>query len=183
MDNFSSRPADCHRSVANMQIRLATVEDAKLICDFVTRITQQHIAPTLSEAGLKHLIAGMSTLNQLERIRNGYRFFIAYDRNEILGVAGVKLPSHLYYLFVHPERQRQGIGRELWSCARESICETLKERAITVNSSLNAIGAYKRLGFSIDGPVQESHGVRFQPMRMEFTTEPSDATERRSRAF
>ena len=160
-----------------MQIRQATVNDAEIICDFVTQITQQQISPTLSEAGLKHLIDGMSTANQLERIRSGYRFYIAYDCNEMLGVAGVKLPSHLYYLFVQPQHQRRGIGRRLWDCARELMCETLKERTITVNSSLNAVAAYERLGFSIDGPVQTSHGVRFQPMRTQCATEPCVATK------
>jgi len=160
-----------------MQIRVATVEDAQCVSDFVTHIAQQQISPTLSEGGLKHLIAEMSATNQVQRLQEGYRFFIAYDRDEILGVACVRLPCHLYYLFVRPDQQRKGIGRTLWYCARDSICEINPNPVITVNSSLNAVAAYQRLGFSIDGPPQESHGVRFQPMRMENATEPSDGPE------
>lgn len=166
-----------------MQIRLATVEDAKVICEFVTPIAHQQIGPTLSEAGLEHLIAGMSPENQAERLRNGFRFFIGYELDGIVGVAAVKPPSHLYYLFVRPDRQRQGIGRQLWYYAIESICETHGDHVITVNSSLNAVAAYKRLGFSVNGPMQESNCVRFQPMRMEDATEPSDRPESPIRPF
>lgn len=168
-ESFGGRPVT---AVAHMQIRVATVEDAQCVSDFVTRIAQEQIAPTLSAEGLKHLIAGMSVANQVQRFREGYRFFIAFDHDEILGIVCVRLPFHLYYLFVRPDQQRKGIGRQLWSHARDSVCEINQNPTITVNSSLNAVAAYERLGFCIDGPIQESHGVRFQPMRVEYATEP-----------
>jgi len=37
---------------------------------------------------------------------------------------------------------------------------------VTVNSSPNAIGAYKKLGFNAVGPEQIEHGIRFIPMRL-----------------
>ena len=177
MDNPSSPPGYGGRSVAQMQIRVATVEDAQSVSDFVTHIAQEQIALTLSEEGLKHLIAGMSVANQVQRLREGYRFFIAFDRDQILGIACVRLPFHLYYLFVRPDQQRKGIGRQLWSHARDSICEINQNPVITVNSSLNAVAVYERLGFRIEGPMRESHGVRFQPMRFDHATEPSDGPE------
>jgi GNAT superfamily N-acetyltransferase len=107
----------------------------------------------------------MSTENQAERIRDGFQFFIAKEDEMIVGLIAIRLPCHLYYLFVRPDRQRQGIGRQLWNWARERIKETSQRDEFTVNSSLNAIAAYERLGFFSSGPIDESNGVRYQPMR------------------
>lgn len=158
-----------------MQIRSATIDDARAISDLVTAVARTHVAPTLSEDGLSHLLTGMTPENQAERLRDGYQFFVAEDTGSIIGVVAIRPPTHLYYLFVHPDRQRNGIGRQLWKLALDWAIETSSLDTFTLNSSLNAIGAYERLGFSIAGPMQERHGVRYQPMQLKMVTEPSDA--------
>jgi GNAT superfamily N-acetyltransferase len=152
-----------------MLIQPAAIKDASRISNFVTCIAVKQIGPTLSDAGIKHLLAEMSTENQAERIRLGFQFFIASDDSVMVGVVAIRLPSHLYYLFVDPDRQRQGIGRQLWTWARDWARDSFKQDTFTVNSSLNAVEAYERFGFVTTGPIEEMHGVRYQPMR--FATE------------
>lgn len=148
-----------------MLIRSATVEDAQAISALVTASAREHIASSLSEGGLSHLLSEMTTENQAKRIQNGYQFFVALESDTIVGTAAIRPPSHLYYLFVDTRHQRRGIGRHLWNHARDWIASSRNDESITVNSSLNAIKVYERLGFVIAGLPEENHGVRYQPMR------------------
>lgn len=154
-----------------MLIRAATIADAPRISAFVSAIAREQIGPTLSAAGVEYLLAGMNAEHQEERLRSGFEFHVAEDQDAMLGIVAFRLPAHLYYLFVHPDHQRIGIGRQLWQRALERIRGTSHEGTITVNSSLNAIAFYERLGFCLDGPVAELHEVRYQPMRLTIATD------------
>jgi GNAT superfamily N-acetyltransferase len=145
-------------------IRSATVEDAPAISALVTASVREHIAPSLSDDGLSHLLSEMTTENQSKRIRSGYQFFVALESDTLIGTAAIRPPSHLYYLFVDTQHQRRGIGRQLWNHARDWITCSDDHGPITVNSSLNAIAVYESFGFAILGPPEENHGVRYQPM-------------------
>jgi GNAT superfamily N-acetyltransferase len=147
-----------------MLIRSATVEDAPAISALVIASAREHIASSLSDAGLSRLLSEMTTENQAKRIRNGYQFFVALESGKLVGAAAIRLPSHLQLLFVDTQHQRRGIGRQLWNHARGWIASSTSHGPITVNSSLNAIAAYERFGFAIAGPPEENHGVRYQPM-------------------
>ena len=148
-----------------MLIRSATVDDAPAISALVSASVREHVATSLSAGGLSYLLSEMTAENQAKRIRNGYQFFVALESGTLVGTAAIRLPSHLYYFFVDTQHQRRGIGRELWNHARDWIASSNNHGSITVNSSLNAITVYERLGFVIAGPPEENHGVRYQPMR------------------
>ena len=147
-----------------MLIRSAITEDAPRISELVTSIAQEHIAATLSDAGLRHLLSGMSVEATRDRLSQGYKFFVANEGEEMIAIAAIRLPSHLYYLFVRTAYQRMGIGHKLWQHARNWSVENFPAPQITVNSSLNAVAAYQRMGFRISGSIQELQGVRYQPM-------------------
>jgi GNAT superfamily N-acetyltransferase len=107
----------------------------------------------------------MTTEHQAGRIRNGYQFFVALESDTLVGTVSIRPPAHLYYLFVDTQHQQRGIGRQLWNHARAWIASSPYHGTITVNSSLNAITVYERLGFAIAEPPEENHGTRYQPMR------------------
>src|SRR5258708_23622098 len=92
-------------------IRSATVEDAPAISALVTACAREYIASSLSDGGLSHLLSEMTTENQVKRIRNGYQFFVALESDTLIGTAAIRLPAHLYCLFVNTQHQRRGIGR------------------------------------------------------------------------
>jgi hypothetical protein len=77
-------------------IRSATVEDAPAISALVTASAREHIASSLSDAGLSHLLSEMTTENQANRIRNGYQYFVALESDRLVGTAAIRPPSHLY---------------------------------------------------------------------------------------
>src|SRR5437763_2655218 len=68
-----------------MLIRSATVEDAPAISALVTASAREHIASSLSDGGLSHLLSEMTTENQAKRIRNGYQFFVALEADTLVG--------------------------------------------------------------------------------------------------
>jgi len=98
-------------------IRSATVEDAPAISALVTASAREHIASSLSDGGLSHLLSEMTTENQAKRIRSGYQFFVALESDTLVGTAAIRLPSHLYYLFVDTQHQRRDRSTALESCS------------------------------------------------------------------
>ena len=146
-----------------INIRLATVADSRLVSDFVSTLTRKYIADSLEEGGLATLLSSMGEEETRERLLGEYRFFIAKQNEKVVGITAIKLPTHLYYLFVDSGKQRQGIGKRLFGHVVNWILARGGE-TITVNASINAIGAYRNFGFLPQGEIQNVDGVRFQPM-------------------
>lgn len=72
---------------------------------------------------------------------------------------------HVSLLFVDPIHQRNGIGLMLVNAALRLIKIHAPEvREVTVNSSPNAVDAYKRFGFRVTGDLQFKNGIAFVPM-------------------
>ena len=147
-----------------MRIRRADISEASDISSFVLELAESHIGPTLEEGGLQKLLDSMDTESTSQRFRDGFPHWIVDEGAQILGVAAVKAPGHLYHLFVTTERQREGIGRVLLGEALRFISEEQNCSLATVNASLNSIEAYKKFGFMETSPTMEIDGVRFQPM-------------------
>ncbi|HET9367833.1 MAG TPA: GNAT family N-acetyltransferase, partial [Candidatus Udaeobacter sp.] len=71
-------------------------------------------------------------------------------------------------------RQRSGIGRRLMNEALWFISDRCGRATVTVNSSLNAVDAYRRFGFRNAGDeVVDGAGVRFQPMSRDLPSRSS----------
>lgn len=147
-----------------MRIRNAVIDDVFAISELVSALATTYIAPSLCEGGLETLLATMGVAATRQRMLDGWPHLCAVEKRELVGVLVVKPPSHLYYLFVCSDAQRSGIGRRLFSIADERLCNAPDGHLTTVNSSLNAIRFYERLGFVANDEVAEVGGVRFQPM-------------------
>jgi GNAT superfamily N-acetyltransferase len=100
---------------------------------------------------------------------NGFPHWVALEGGAIVGTAVVTPPSHIYHLFVRSDRQRSGIGRRLMNEALWFISDRSGRATVTVNSSLNAVDAYRKFGFRNAGDeVVDGAGVRFQPMSQDL---------------
>ena len=146
-----------------MNIRPATPADAGKISELVIATSKTHIGPTLTAVGLENLVGEMSPEKQLERMQSGFRFWLAIQDQRVAGVAALKPPAHLYYLFVATEFQRLGVGRGLFDVVIADV-QSGSEQAVTVNASLNSVETYARFGFVTTGPVETRNDVRYQPM-------------------
>lgn len=147
-----------------MTFRKATRDDAATISRFVSKLATQHIAPALTSNGVATLLATMDVDSTRQRISDGWLHLMGFEESRLLGVAVVKPPTHLYHLFVETDFQRSGIGRNLFYLANELTDYEAGKPIQTVNSSLNAVEVYRRLGFVTEGKVVDQDGVRYQPM-------------------
>ncbi len=110
---------------------------------------------TLSPAALRDLYADPAI-----------EAWVALDGDDIVGVGSMKDHRHLYHLFVQPQQQGRGIARQLWTQLRSRALAHGNGGVFTVNSSLNAVPVYQRLGFVPTVAPQARHGIRYQPMQL-----------------
>ncbi len=128
----------------DITLREAVADDAAAIGALVRGLTSRWIAPDCSEEGIARLMDSMSEANVRARLLEGHRHIVAQRAGRIVGVAALRLPSHLYYLFVAEEAQRRGVARRLWDAVRVHADPTAP---VTVNASRHAVPVYARLGF------------------------------------
>ena len=157
-----------------MKIRLAEKSEAEAISRFVSELTETHIGSTLRVGGLENLLKSMDVDSTITRMTSGFPHWVAMENGAIVGIAVVRPPSHIYHLFVRSDRQQNGIGRRLMNKALRFISDRCGRATVTVNSSLNAVDAYRRFGFRDAGEeVVDGAGVRFQPMSRDLPTRVS----------
>ena len=157
-----------------MKIRFAEKSEAEVISRFVSDLAVTHIGPTVSGQGLENLLRSMDAEATIARMTDGFPHWVALENSAIVGIAVVKPPSHIYHLFVRSDRQRTGIGRRLMNEALGFVSDRCGTATVTVNSSLNAVDAYRRFGFRESGDeVVDGAGVRFQPMSRDLPSHVS----------
>jgi GNAT superfamily N-acetyltransferase len=142
-------------------LREAVADDAAAIGELVRGLARRWIAPDCSEDGIARLLGSMSDANVRARLLEGHRHVVAQRDGRIVGVAALRLPSHLYYLFVAEDVQRRGVARRLWDAVRVHADPTA---AITVNASRHALAVYARLGFEAADAERFDRGLRYTPM-------------------
>ena len=130
----------------------------------VSALASEHIAPSLGDGGIEVLLTSLGPEPTRKRILDNWFHLCAFEGDKLIGVVVVRPPSHLYHLFVASDFQKRGIGGQLFAAADAATIANSQSRILTVNSSLNAVPVYERLGFTVDGPVVETNGVRHQPM-------------------
>ena len=119
-----------------------------------------------SGTGFSALVDTRSVCNSISWLEYVFGDIICcWDDDQCLaGIVVVKPVNHLYHLFVRSDLQSQGIGRILFTMADDRVFSESATRLATVNSSLNAVEVYRRLGFEPLASVQNVGGVRFLPM-------------------
>lgn len=146
-----------------MQIETIPHEYLAQALTMVERVFMQFEAPDYSPEGIAtfhdflHDPDAISTLT----------FYGAYVEDMLVGVLATRGISHIALFFVEPCYQRQGIGRALFSAAKEACqCDTM-----TVNSSPYAVEIYRHLGFHALSEEQVTDGIRFTPMKCNILQE------------
>lgn len=143
-------------------LRDARQGDAAAISALVTGLSERWIAPDCTPDGASILLASMAVEATAERLRgDGYRYVVAERDGQLVGVAALRRPAHLYHLFVLEHLQRQGLARRLWDRVR---AHAPPSGPVTVNASRVAIPAYRRLGFERAGDERFERGIRYTPM-------------------
>nr|WP_298171208.1 GNAT family N-acetyltransferase [uncultured Pseudomonas sp.] len=147
-------------------IRPARETDSPAIAALIDSLVP-HILAAPGAPAAEAFMASISPAAIAGYIRNpDYRYLLGFIGETLVGAAAIRDDNHLYHLFVDGQFHRRGIATALWTQLREAAMEAGNTGEFTVNSSINAIAVYSRLGFVAVGEVQHKNGLQFQPMRL-----------------
>jgi len=137
--------------------------DLPAALDLIWRVFLAFEAPDYSEEGVETFRSFLQSDEELEKLR----FYSAYEANTLIGVLATRGEdgSHVALFFVDAAWQGRGVGRALFTMAREQ-CQS--ER-MTVHSSPYAKRIYEHLGFTAVSSEQLSNGIRYHPMQYSKT--------------
>lgn len=146
-----------------MQIRAATPDDAAAI----SALVQSHSPLSVDMPGAEAFLASISCHAMQQRLADpAYQFSLMEQDGTLLGMIAMQQQRRIAFFFVAHGWQGQGIGRTLWHYARAQAQAAGNDGEFVVNSDLNAIGIYQRLGFVICGEQVAPNGVAYVPMRL-----------------
>ena len=147
------------------EITADTLESSKAL-HLVWNVFEEFEAYQYSEKGVR-VFRDFIESSSIEKMLANSEMIMwgCFHNSEIIGTIAAKPPNHISLLFVDKKYHRQGIARALYQKFLEySKKDNCSE--ISVNSSLYAVEAYKRLGFVAIDTVQENEkGIRFVPMK------------------
>lgn len=143
--------------------------EERQVCDLVVRVFTEFVAPLYSTEGVREFLAYAAETDQLrQRLQAGRFVLVAELQGPLVGAIEIRNYDHISLFFVDGKAQRKGIGRVLWRRAFDACLAGRPDFGrVTVNSSPNAVEAYKRLGFETEGPEKTVNGIRFVPMVFE----------------
>lgn len=141
------------------ELQIECIEPAYLAqaLSLVQRVFTMFEAPDYAPEGIQTFQDFLHDEEAISRLT----FYGAYVDDDLVGVLAMRGSSHIALFFVEPCLQGQGIGRALFSTAREA-CDS---DTMTVNSSPFAVEIYKKLGFQALSHEQVRDGIRYTPMQ------------------
>jgi GNAT superfamily N-acetyltransferase len=145
-----------------MKVNIQKLNKSEIISvsQLIEKAFMESVAPTLTNKGIDTFKTEITPESIENRLISGNIFITCKNKNNIVGVGEIRNNNHLNLLFVEPCQQRKGIGRKLLL----NLIEYITKSEITVNSSLNAVNAYKNLGFIKCAPENKIQGIKYQPM-------------------
>ncbi len=147
--------------------RLMSTDEVADVCHFVNSVFDRSVAPLYTKRGRRNFREYADPEATSLRIKSDHFVLLAQADGRVDGMIEMRRHRHVSLLFVEPDRQGRGLGKELLQRALE-ICRSAEPdlREITVNSSPNAVEVYGRMGFETTGREQTINGVRSTPMRL-----------------
>jgi len=143
-----------------LKIEKLKISDLSFASMLIEKAFDHSVASTLSDEGIATFKNGLTQESIQNRLNSGNLFIACRNNSSIIGVGEIRDNNHLNLLFVEPDMQKSGVGRKIFN----ELLRSVKESEVTVNSSLNSVGAYKQLGFIDSGQPSEVKGIKYQPM-------------------
>lgn len=137
--------------------------------ELVKKVFDEFEAPYYSKEGIVNFYKFANYDNIEKQLNKSIHIFIVKNRNEIIGMIGIKDYSHIALLFVDKRYHRKGIATKLLNMAKSYCREKNKNiECITVNSSPYGVKFYHATGFIDTDLEKEIDGIRFTPMKLEI---------------
>lgn len=117
---------------------------------------ESHFSPAERDAFAQGLSPAVFGSLFARKLLTGYG---AWMDRELVGVLVLRENNHLSQLFVLPDRQRRGIGRQLVEAALGR-----QTGRVTVFAAHSSVGFYEKMGFVADPKRQDAHRQDTIPM-------------------
>jgi GNAT superfamily N-acetyltransferase len=151
-----------------IRIRELAVGEIGKAHSLVSSVFDEFVAPLFTDEGISQFKTFIESSNLDKRLQENSFILIAELGDEIVGVIGMRDWTHIFLLFVDGKHQRKGIATRLvHEALRRCEHEGHKPAKVTVNSSPNAVEAYRRMGFVQIKEEEVHQGIRTVPMIME----------------
>lgn len=147
-----------------MHIKRASVKDVPQISALIRGLSTLYILSPDTEGAEPYLESISEPAIRGYVSANNFRYLVVESEGQLIGVIALRDNTHLYHMFIAEEFQGQGMGHKLWETVKAEAMQEGNIGRFTVNSSLNAVPVYERLGFVPVGNKVEENGVTFQPM-------------------
>ena len=158
-------------------IRTARTQDTEAILDLMVRVINTTIEPPHRAEMVENVTQNLTVW---DRDPDHCFHFVAERGNEIVGVILVKAFWNLCSLFVVPEWQRHGIGRQLVRAAIDACRDKSPKQAIYLNAAPSAVSFYGALGFtSLESSQRLPTG--FQAMQLALVPATPNPSFKRTR--
>ncbi|MCG8684629.1 MAG: GNAT family N-acetyltransferase [Desulfobacterales bacterium] len=155
-----------------MDITLMQHGQEALVIDLVKEVFDKYVAPGYAQEGIAEFYKFANVESLSTRSKENHFTVLAKEGQQILGILEIRDLGHISMFFVRSGSQGKGVGKVL---LKDAIKRIKKERgdliALTVNSSPNAVAAYKKHGFIAKAGEQCINGIRFVPMVLVINTE------------
>ncbi len=142
--------------------------EEQIVCELVNSVFSKFVSPLYPVEGTKEFqkTTDPKTLKQ-DCAKNRHIVYLAFINETLVGALKTNRVNHISWFFVDGKHQKEGIGRGLLKYAISHITgESPKIKELTVNSSPNSYGAYKKIGFSATGSETEMNGIRYTPFKL-----------------
>ncbi len=151
----------------SVKYRLMQSGEETQVIDLISRVFHQFVAPLYSDKGVTEFMKYIDPSILANRTNGDHLVHVAESHDEIIGIIETRDYSHISLFFITTEHQRQGVGRELLNRAVQKCISSNPELTeITVNSSPNAVSAYRSFGFTQQDKERTVNGMRFVPMAL-----------------
>ena len=139
----------------------------RVVINIVQEAFDESVAPGYTQEGIEEFFKFANENSLAERTKSNSFTMIAYQDKKPVGIIEIKDYCHISMYFVKPQYQKKGYGKALFNEALSIIIGKGNGiNKLTVNSSLNAVPSYERLGFKIQSKEQCFNGIRFIPMTL-----------------
>lgn len=154
------------KSKSDLTLRFMHEGEERAVCNLVHKTFDLTVAPLYSKKGLLNFKKYADPGEMLQRVNMNHFVLVALLGRELVGMIEMRSYNHVSLLFVEPQCHGRGIAGNLLKSAIEfCLIRNPDLMEVTVNSSPNAVNAYKRMGFMSIGGEQTINGVRSVPMR------------------
>jgi GNAT superfamily N-acetyltransferase len=160
-----------------ISIRTARTEDTEAILDLMVRVINATVELPYRADMIENVTQNLTVWH---REPDECFHFIAEDGSKVVGVILVKAFWNLCSLFVRPEWQHNGIGRQLVHAAIDACRDRSPKQAIYLNAAPSAVSFYRGLGFTSKESSQQLP-TGFQAMQLALVPATPNPSFKRTR--